>query len=120
MTEEPEKPAKKRAMILPPPVYRGKDKVYLKYDGDNDSDIKYPRIRDFLIGFFGNIIASAVYVLFFGVGTWYLMTVISILAIVLLFIHGHRFIGWGIITTLVVPIIGGVILYLLIFAYCRG
>lgn len=109
MTEEPEKPevepdenSQPAGHMPPPPLQHGV--IVPGVDIEGYYSRKYAKLWDFLLGFFGNIIAGVVLTFIFCVFSIFLIIGMDIFACVLSFKKGRRFIGWGVIISLIAAI----------------
>ena len=109
MTEEPEKSEDElkenpqpSGHMPPPPLQHGV--IVPGADVEDYYTRKYAKLSDFLLGFVGNIIAGVVLTFVFCVFSIFLVIGMDIFACVISFKNGRRFIGWGVIISLIAAI----------------
>jgi len=120
MTEEPKKPGENRTSIPPPPpVYRGKEKAYPVYDGDNYYNLKYTKLRDFIIGFVASTVIGGLILIAFP-STSLTVFGLAVLATIVAYAYARKYIAWGVTVSLALALIYSIIKFLMLFKSCIG
>ncbi|MEI7833137.1 MAG: hypothetical protein WCJ56_08075, partial [bacterium] len=110
MTEEPEKPEAEQdenpesAGHMPPPPVLQYGVIVPGTDVEDYYTRKYAKLSDFLLGFSGNIIAGVVLTFIFCAFSIFLIIGMDIFVCIISFKKGRRFIGWGVIISLIAAI----------------